>query len=182
MKRMIDEEILEEIYENGSDHGAFIDFLGRNTEPVPLQRMRDMFSEIEDPASIRFYGSVGKDLIRLGIVERLKDGYTLTGKGTDVAMERIEIHAGIRKVPATFANFDVYVRKENECTECGLSKPIGQKYCSLACAAKNSRKVDWDAIDLLALLETSTHVAVAEMLGVSDTTVHKRKKKILAGA
>ena len=88
---MTNEEILEEIYEDGSDHGTFLDFLGASTEILSLEDIREKFAEVEDPADIRFYGRIARELERLDMVEKLDAGYALTGAGTDAAMRRYDI-------------------------------------------------------------------------------------------
>lgn len=41
----------------------------------------------------------------------------------------------------------------DECPVCGSDKRIGMQYCSQQCAKKKQRKVDWDSVDLPALLQ-----------------------------
>ena len=54
-----------------------------------------------------------------------------------------------------------------------------QKFCSHKCAQTNSRKVDWDSIDLLDLMSKHTIGDLEDMLGVSNAAIYKRRNKIL---
>ena len=96
-----------------------------------------------------------------------------------------EIHAGVREVPNTFARFDESyadwrkIEEYDNCPVCNTQKPAKQKYCSHKCAQTNRRKVDWDNIDLLDLLEKHSIGELEEMLGVSNAAIYKRRDKIL---
>ena len=69
--------------------------------------------------------------------------------------------------------------EHNKCPVCKKDKPIVNKYCSKSCAAKMSRKVDWDNIDLKLMIEQKMpYVLIAEKIGVSDVAVRKRAKKL----
>jgi len=95
-----------------------------------------------------------------------------------------EIHAGYRKLPSNCAafnnNYVVYKKPPlmDDCPICGEEKPIANITCSKSCAAKKSRKVNWDAVDLGRLLTKHSFIAIGDMLGVSDAAVHKRAKKL----
>jgi len=99
-----------------------------------------------------------------------------------------EIHNGIITMPEFYQKFDEsfseYKFQPNEtvtpCPICGKMKADSNITCSRSCAAKKSRKVDWDKIDLIALLkEGKTKIAIAETVGVSEAAVRKRIKKLL---
>lgn len=98
-----------------------------------------------------------------------------------------EIHAGIRILPESYAAFDetysdynrAFVDEIDTCPVCSGNKYKHQKYCSHACAAKGSRKVDWDNINLLDLLKKHTIAELEEMLGISNAAIYKRRDKIL---
>jgi hypothetical protein len=77
-----------------------------------------------------------------------------------------------------YANYTKGVDKTS-CPCCGKDKPNTQHYCSYVCAGKSNRKVDWDSIDLLYELKTKSKVQLAAELGISDSAVHKRLKKIM---
>ena len=83
-----------------------------------------------------------------------------------------EIHAGIRELPDTYAVFNESyaeyrkISEYDECPICSNEKPVAQKYCSHSCAQKNSRKVDWDNIDLLDLMSKYGISEIENMLGV----------------
>lgn len=96
-----------------------------------------------------------------------------------------EIHDGLRAVPADAARFNPAYEDYREraplspCCVCGKDKSVKQKTCSSSCAAKLRWRVDWAAIDLVALFQKyKTQIAVAEFLGVSDAAVFKRMKKL----
>ena len=96
-----------------------------------------------------------------------------------------EIHAGIRTLPDTYATFDDKfsdwrkIEEYNNCPVCNNEKPVKQKFCSHKCAQTNSRKVNWDKIDLLNLLKKFKIGELEEMLGVSNAAIYKRRDKIL---
>ena len=96
-----------------------------------------------------------------------------------------EIHAGIRDVPTKYESFDESfvdyreIAEYDACPICSKPKPASQKFCCHACAQKNSRKVDWDSIDLLDLLKRHTIRELETMLGVSNAAIYKRRDKIL---
>lgn len=95
-----------------------------------------------------------------------------------------EVHAQVTQIPDVFISYNEEftkyreINKLNDCPMCGIKKPIVNKYCSLNCAGKSSRRVDWDSVDLPSLLKNSSIVAIADGLGVSDAAVRKRMKKI----
>ena len=96
-----------------------------------------------------------------------------------------EIHAGVRQLPNTYTTFNEEysdfkkISEYNDCPVCGNMKPAEQKFCSHKCAQTNSRKVDWDSIDLLALLKQHKISELEKMLGVSNAAIYKRRDKIL---
>jgi hypothetical protein len=98
-----------------------------------------------------------------------------------------EVHRGITQVPddaprfdETFADYKALASQElmDNCPVCGNQKPKRQITCSLNCAGKKARRVDWDAIDLPDLLGKMSYMAIGEKLGVSDVAVRKRAKKL----
>lgn len=96
-----------------------------------------------------------------------------------------EIHDGIRELPEQYATFneqfaDVRAILEYDiCPVCNKSKPAKQKYCSHKCAQTNSRKVDWDSIDLLTLLQEYSISELEEKLKISNAAIYKRRDKLL---
>jgi hypothetical protein len=97
-----------------------------------------------------------------------------------------EIEAGFREMPAQYIKFDEKfedyrsIGKYDDCPKCGNKKAVTQKFCSHTCAQKNSRKVDWDAIDLLTMMQKHRISELEEMLGVSNAAIYKRRNKILS--
>lgn len=96
-----------------------------------------------------------------------------------------EIHHGERELPTNFAKFDEsfleyrhFEQQTNECPVCGKQKPIDNINCSLTCAGKARRRIDWDNIDLKSMLKSMSYVKIAEDLGVSDVSVKKRAVKL----
>lgn len=105
-----------------------------------------------------------------------------------------ELHYGVRKLPDSPAKFneefadyqEVQKRikelekenNQNECPVCKKLKPNTQRTCSYACGARLKYRVAWDQIDLAAMMDTKSIVAIAEELGCSDGAVHKRLKKL----
>lgn len=96
-----------------------------------------------------------------------------------------EIHDGMTDLPEDYAKFDESfrdykeVRPTHPCPVCGIDTPNTNKYCSLSCAGKSSRKVDWENYDLLEELKTRTKSDIAEELGITETAVRKREKKLI---
>ena len=95
-----------------------------------------------------------------------------------------EIHDGIRDLPENYAKFNedfinYRVIAEDSCPACNGLKPVKQKFCSHKCAQTNSRKVDWDSIDLLDLMSKHSISTLEDMLGVSNAAIYKRRNKIL---
>ena len=96
-----------------------------------------------------------------------------------------EIHAGVRSLPSSYATFDESysdykkVSEYDNCPVCETLKPKEQKFCSHKCAQTNSRKVDWDSIDLLVLLKEHKISELEKLLGVSNAAIYKRRDKIL---
>lgn len=103
-----------------------------------------------------------------------------------------EIHANVAKIPETFVKFNEefsdYKTLKNtkefqnlfDKCKCGNDKPIKNKYCSRSCSAK-SNKFDWSKVDLLEELKTKNAIQISEELGISDSSVYKRRNKLLIG-
>jgi hypothetical protein len=95
-----------------------------------------------------------------------------------------EIHAGFRVIPNDVVRFNENFAEYREihlmdiCPICGEQKYFDNKTCSYKCAAKLSRKVDWDNIDLKEILKTKTISMIADELNVSWNAVKKRIKKL----
>ncbi len=96
-----------------------------------------------------------------------------------------EIHAGVRAIPDSYSVFDESYADyrvgipQNSCPVCNSLKPYTQKFCSHTCAQKNSRKVDWDSIDLIDLLSKHGIGKLEKILGVSNAAIYKRRNKLL---
>jgi len=101
-----------------------------------------------------------------------------------------EVHAGYAEVPKNATSFndeyeDYLAEKSKKffdtCPVCGGQKIVKAITCSLACAATRSRKVDWDNIDVAALVtEHGNPERVGKFLGISGAAVRKRIKKLEA--
>lgn len=97
-----------------------------------------------------------------------------------------EVHDGCTFVPDQYEIFnDNYVEYKlnkfteyNKCDICGNEKPVSNKYCSLECSSRSKFRVDWDNIDLESLYTEYKIPIIAEQLGISDSAVHKRLKKL----
>ena len=89
-----------------------------------------------------------------------------------------EVHAGYRDVPADVQGFNENYSDYRQETINNSPTPQWKTYCSRSCAARSSRKVDWDSIDLASLLSQHSYVKIGEMLDVSDVAVRKRAKKL----
>lgn len=98
-----------------------------------------------------------------------------------------ELHHSTRKLPKDVRRFDEryvdYKRvergfKQSPCVVCGKPKAITAITCSRACAAKRSWAISWDKVDLRTELQKSSTCQVATKLGVSDTAVRKRARKL----
>jgi hypothetical protein len=97
-----------------------------------------------------------------------------------------EIHAGVREVPKLFSKFDEsfanykQIKTEyDDCPSCGTSKPKSNKFCSPKCASTNRRKVDWDSINVIELLNKHGITELEKMLGVSNAAIYKQRNKLL---
>ncbi len=96
-----------------------------------------------------------------------------------------EIHAGITFLDNNITCFNEYFadyknkKDYDKCPVCNKQKPKYNKTCSRNCAAKLSRKVDWNNIDLEQMLKMfGTTIAVADELELSNKAVIKRAKKL----
>ena len=96
-----------------------------------------------------------------------------------------EIHAGVRELPEQYAIFDEEftsikkIQEYDSCPVCGSDKPITNSFCSPTCATTNRRKVDWDKIDLIDLMNKHGMSELEDMLGISNAAIYKRRNKIL---
>ena len=66
----------------------------------------------------------------------------------------------------------------NYCKNNFKSIDIKRKYCSQSCSSKSRIKADWDSIDIESEVKTKSNVKIASDLGVSETSVRKRLKKL----
>lgn len=96
-----------------------------------------------------------------------------------------EIHAGIRELPPEYSKFNESYREWKKiveydaCPVCSRNKPVQQKFCGQECARKSKRKVNWDQIDLLTMLEEHSIKELESMLGVSNAAIYKQRDRIL---
>lgn len=98
-----------------------------------------------------------------------------------------EVHAGLRQVPADAPGFneefeDYRARErrltQDPCPVCGTLKDRYRVTCSRRCAGKQRGKVDWDNVDLEELKKSMSTTQIAESLGVSETAVRGRLKRL----
>ena len=102
-----------------------------------------------------------------------------------------EHHGGYRDIPADAPRFNEeyadYKKKARDevwtpCAVCNEPKPSHLITCSSKCAAKRSRKIDWDTYDKLLkeeLFNKTPFTKIAEKIGnISDVAVRKRAKKL----
>jgi len=97
-----------------------------------------------------------------------------------------EIHAGLKKLPETFTEFNEsftdynkVILEQDNCPHCGVLKSKLNKFCSPKCASTNRRKVNWDSINLLELMEKHGISELEHMLGVSNAAIYKQRNKLL---
>lgn len=96
-----------------------------------------------------------------------------------------EIHEGLIEIPTNppIFNEDFLIYKNitvnfDICPICGKDKYVYNRTCSYTCASKLTGKIKWDEIDLKELLKTKSYVKISKELGCSDSSVHKRAKKL----
>lgn len=96
-----------------------------------------------------------------------------------------EHHAGLFVIDSSMVFIDPSFEHFKDklkvpCPVCGKLKNTYNITCSLSCAGRRSRRVDWDTIDIIDMVDiqklTKRHIGT--LLGVSDSAVHKRYKKI----
>lgn len=99
-----------------------------------------------------------------------------------------EVHAGIREPQSNWPKFnETYATYERSnarlyepCPVCRQAKPITLVTCSRSCAAKQSGKVKWDTIDVVAFCEGLSYEEAGRRLGCTGAAVKKRLLKVLA--
>jgi len=96
-----------------------------------------------------------------------------------------EIHEGITVIPENCDRFNesfvTYkdVAPQTYCPVCGGKKAYINKTCSLACGAKLARKVNWDNIDLSAMMKKYSYwEEIGRQIGITGAAVKKRAKKL----
>ena len=96
-----------------------------------------------------------------------------------------EIHAGLRKLPVkfnefneSFSDYNKFTTETDKCPVCNTLKPTTNKFCSPTCASTNRRKVDWDTINLIELLKVHGITELEKMLGVSNASLFFRQMLI----
>lgn len=95
-----------------------------------------------------------------------------------------EIHAGITTIPKNAPRFNPNKTNDNDnislCPICGKPKPSYISTCSRKCAAKKSRTVNWEKINILSLKNNGMALdQIGELIGVSEESVKKRMNKLL---
>jgi hypothetical protein len=99
-----------------------------------------------------------------------------------------EVHGKVKKIPDNIQRFNelfseyklAYKKEMDVCPICGREKWARQKTCSLECAAKKARTVNWDSVNLydLWIVKKITQTEIANSLGCSNSAVRKRLKKL----
>jgi len=96
----------------------------------------------------------------------------------------MEIHHGITILPTHFSIFNedfvdyTNMYETDDCPVCRKEKPIFRQTCSLSCAGRLGRKIDWTAIDLKTLLITNSIPVISDYLHISSSAIYKRMNKI----
>lgn len=97
-----------------------------------------------------------------------------------------EIHNEIIKIPIDVKKFnenynEYRVEKEINYIECPVCKKLMEdtrNYCSMDCFNKIREKVDWKIFDLNKMILTSSILEISKIVGVSNTSIQKRLKKL----
>ena len=97
-----------------------------------------------------------------------------------------EIHAGVTQLPDDYAKFNeeyadiikLRTKEFDECPCCGEEKNKRQKFCSVQCAAKNSRVFEVSKDELERLVKDYPYERIGEMFGVTGNAVKKRCKNL----
>lgn len=96
-----------------------------------------------------------------------------------------EVHYGVSTVPENFVSFDESLSVKplyfTYCPICNKPKNNINKFCSLSCSSKSRRKVNWDSVDLLKLVneDKRSFVSIGDELNCSDAAVRKRYIKLM---
>lgn len=96
-----------------------------------------------------------------------------------------EIHHENKQLPENYATFDINYLKiykeaaKDNCPICDKLKPVSYIYCSRICSGKSTRKVDWDNIDVIQMLNEHGIIKLSKMLNISDKAIYKRRDKVL---
>jgi len=104
-----------------------------------------------------------------------------------------EVHYNTTQIPDNIKRFDesftTYKTDKlfDNCPICGNLKSASLITCSNACSKKRSVKLDWEKYDLLSLYDSigsyngvTTYISKAENIDISDSTIRKRIKRLLA--
>lgn len=97
-----------------------------------------------------------------------------------------EVHNDYAIVPQYAARFNEEfadykaLEKANwpPCPICDGPKAIHNITCSPECGARMRYKIDWDKIDFVEELKHNSIIGLANKLGCSDATIHKRLKRL----
>lgn len=101
-----------------------------------------------------------------------------------------EVHEGIAQVPDDYPTFDENLADykglrassaKDACPVCQTPKPRHMVTCSRLCAGKNRNKVNWDAFDIVSLVESGeSYQSIGRRVGVTGAAVTKRYRKLKA--
>lgn len=103
-----------------------------------------------------------------------------------------EVHVGITKLPKNIKRFNnaifqklrsIYEKSKlierKPCPICGKEILKSRITCSTKCRIKFREKVDWEKIEIPKLLNQGfSNVKIGELLGVTETTIRKRRKRL----
>lgn len=76
--------------------------------------------------------------------------------------------------------FVEYKKSQDKCPVCGKFKLIKNKTCSSKCAGKLNRKVNWDDIDIVKLVDKyHNYERIGDLFGVTGAAVSRRYKQVI---
>jgi hypothetical protein len=98
-----------------------------------------------------------------------------------------EIHHASTKVPENAPRFNEQyleyrknytIHEITFCVICGKEKEYHNITCSRECSSKRTGHIDWIKYDIAQMIKEMSIVKIAEIVGCSDSAVHKRLKKL----
>ena len=98
-----------------------------------------------------------------------------------------EVEEGLTVLPSIlpscneiYVNYREYLKQSSKtpCPVCGKLKPNKNITCSPVCSAKHNYKINWDELNLEELVKTVPITKLAKSLGISDSAIHKRLRRL----